>query len=95
MLYNVLFLSVSATLTNSFNPSYQSQDAITLAEKGDYSGVRLALKMLKTPFEQGYNTFAVNGTSTGKRRDGISKEERKYASTPPAWADSLLTTCSS
>ena len=101
--------------------NWVSQDAITLAEKGDYSGVRLALKMLQTPFEQGYSTFAnadanatgagqggkdrdmnrdlksslLQGTSTGKKAAALPQGEKKYASTPPSWADSLLTTCSS
>jgi uncharacterized protein YdiU (UPF0061 family) len=43
-----------------------AQDAIKLAESGDYSKVKLILSLLKTPFERKFNTFLTNFEWTQK-----------------------------
>ena len=68
-----------------------AQDAIEQAEKGDFSAVQTVLQMLETPFEASFSTFRkVDSTEGG----GDTKIQR-YVVPPPAWAESLICTCSS
>ena len=68
-----------------------AQDAIEQAEKkGDFSAVQTVLRMLETPFEPSFSTFRTRDSSD----EGGVKMQR-YLVPPPAWAESLICTCSS
>jgi uncharacterized protein YdiU (UPF0061 family) len=80
---------IRVNIMSSKNPTFIlrnwiAQDAIKLAESGDYSKVKLILSLLKTPFERKFNTFLTN----------FECDDRYFRKTPSS-ASSLICTCSS
>jgi len=76
-------------IMSSKNPTFIlrnwiAQDAIKLAESGDYSKVKSVLSLLKTPFDRKFNTFLTN----------FGCDDRYFRKTPSS-ASSLICTCSS
>lgn len=89
---------------NLLNPTFilrnwVAEAAIQAAEKGDFAKVRTVLSMLKTPYDESFCSMrpvfqaASCALVTGDRR--VTGDEREFLQTPPAWAASLLCTCSS
>ncbi len=84
--------------------NWVAQDAIAAAEEGDFAPVRVVLKMLETPFNAEFSSFKNTAAATcglkgvaatASAVERVAQLERKYCSTPPAWSDALLCTCSS
>ena len=67
--------------------NYLMENAIKLAENGDYTEVWKLYGQCINPYD--HEVFV--DTSTGK----LKKSIKKYCSTPPAWAHNLVLSCSS
>ena len=67
--------------------NYLIQDAIKLAEEGDFSEVEKLYELSLSPYDQ---DMYVDKT-TGKLKESI----KKYCSTQPLWASQLILSCSS
>ncbi|KAM3925321.1 protein adenylyltransferase SelO, mitochondrial [Leptodactylus fuscus] len=91
-------------IMNSNNPThilrnYIAQNAIDLAEKGDFTEVRRVLKMLENPYEEGESFSVVPEASTEEPLEAAAAACRPttvskipYNSKPPLWASELCVT---
>uniref|UniRef100_T1ILI2 non-specific serine/threonine protein kinase n=1 Tax=Strigamia maritima TaxID=126957 RepID=T1ILI2_STRMM len=85
-------------LMNANNPkyilrNYIAQNAISLAEKGDYSEVKQVLKLLENPFADEHSTV-VNEPETGPSASAAKKLPFQsckitYDGRPPSWAGGI------
>eukprot|EP01130_Rhizamoeba_saxonica_P016144 TRINITY_DN7400_c0_g2_i1.p1 TRINITY_DN7400_c0_g2~~TRINITY_DN7400_c0_g2_i1.p1 ORF type:complete len:612 (-),score=130.97 TRINITY_DN7400_c0_g2_i1:159-1958(-) len=78
------YLDQHFQLMNANNPSvilrnYMAEDAIKLAEGGDFSGVNRLLEVLRNPYEDVNDDLSIY----------------KFNSLPPEWAQHICVTCSS
>lgn len=71
------------------------QDAIAQAEKGDFGGVQTLVDMLREPCNPVYSTFNNEESKGEEEKTKAPLSMRRYLTTPPEWADSLICTCSS
>merc|ERR1711879_306996 len=67
--------------------NYLIQDAIKLAEQGDFSEVEKLYELSLNPYDHNMYVEA----STGKLKESI----KKYCNTQPEWASKLVLSCSS
>jgi len=74
--------------------NFIAESCIQAAEKGDFSKTRTVLKMLETPFDPAFCPMS-GAFSCARSARAVSPAEMEFLSPPPAWAASLLCTCSS
>jgi uncharacterized protein YdiU (UPF0061 family) len=74
--------------------NWVAESCIKAAEKGDFSKTRTVLKMLETPFEPAFCPMSSAFGCAGPV-GAVGEAEKEFLSPPPAWASSLLCTCSS
>jgi len=79
--------------------NYVAQNAISKAEKGDYSEVKKVLQILSTPFSDvpGHDRLQLPGMDAAAQRDEMDSahshgSELKYDCRPPDWALDLKVT---
>lgn len=84
-----------AEIMGTVNPTFIlrnwiAQEAISDAEKGEYAAVQEVLDMLSRPFDTRYCSF-----TSGCAVDPLPVAQSRFVQRPPAWAASLVCTCSS
>lgn len=87
--------SSRSALMGRCNPTFilrnwVAQEAIADAEKGDFAAVQVVLDMLTRPFDTRYCVF-----TSGCAMEPLPLAQQRFVQRPPAWAASLVCTCSS